>query len=546
MHVVQVNALTIDYGGRVIFQDLRWAIDDRQKVGLIGPNGAGKSTLFKALMGLISPDSGTIVRQRGIQVGYLPQEVQLPAGLTVWEAANALSPALAAVEAELIRVETALGDPAVYGDPNKLTRWMDRQEKALSEYERLEGPRHNNRLRDTLITLGFSPEQFTLLTDHLSGGQKKLVALTRLVMENFHILLLDEPDNHLDTDAKRALEQIIKTYAGGVLIISHDRYLLDEVATHIALLEEGKLALYVGNYTAYVTERELRRLRQQQQYVAQQKEIARIEAAIARFEHWAKIVVDERHIRQARSRRKMLDRMEERGEMIERVRDPRTMDMQIAGWRGSTKMLEIRRLSMGFGEDLLFMDVNLLLQHGERVGLVGANGAGKSVLFQLLLDQLQPLDGEIRFGPSTRIGYYAQEHQTLAAWQDRTAIERLRHVRPMTEGEAVAILGRFAIGYAQANQPICTLSGGERSRLQLATIMLDRPNLLLLDEPTNNLDILSVEALEKSLEDFEGAILTISHDRYFLDKMVDRVMELTPEGLRNFEGGYTDYLEKRG
>ncbi|HRE48125.1 MAG TPA: ABC-F family ATP-binding cassette domain-containing protein [Aggregatilineales bacterium] len=546
MHVIQVDSLTINHAGRVIFRDLRWSIDDQQRVGLIGANGAGKSSLFRAIMGLVTPDKGAITRQRGIEVGYLPQEVILPAGQTVWEAANVLPPALAAVEAELRRVETALGDPAVYGDEAKLTRWLARQESALAEYERLEGARHEGRLRDTLTAFGFAAAQFALRTETLSGGQKKLVALTRLIMEQPTILLLDEPDNHLDIEAKRGLEKVISSYPGGVVIISHDRYLLDEVVTHIAALEDGKLTLYPGNYTAYTTERELRRLRQHQQYIAQQKEIARIEAAIARFEHWASIVVDERHIKQARSRRKMLERMEERGEIIERVRAPRTMDMQIAGWRGSAKMLEIQRLAMGFDDDLLFCDVTMLLRHGERVGIVGGNGVGKSVLFRLILEELTPLEGVIKRGPSTKIGYYAQEHQTLKVWAERTAIERLRDVKPMTENEAVAVLGKFALGYAQACQPIRTLSGGERSRLQLAVIMLSEPNLLLLDEPTNNLDIPSVEALENALEDFQGAILVISHDRYFLDQMVDRVVELRDGAARDYDGGYTDYLAAMG
>jgi ATP-binding cassette subfamily F protein 3 len=199
---------------------------------------------------------------------------------------------------------------------------------------------------------------------------------------------------------------------------------------------------------------------------------------------------------------------------------------------------------MGFGDDLLFVDVNFLIRHGERVGLVGPNGAGKSVLFRLILGQHQPLDGQIKVGPSTRIGYYSQEHETLGGWFQRTSLERVRDVRPMSEGEAVSFLLKFQFKYEQVRMPISAFSGGERSRLQLAVLMLEQPNLLLLDEPTNNLDIPSVEALESALDDFDGAILTISHDRYFLDRVVDRVLELDG-GLRSFEGGYTDYLEIR-
>jgi ATP-binding cassette subfamily F protein 3 len=423
-----------------------------------------------------------------------------------------------------------------------LARALARQEHLLTTFEGLGGHSYAGRVRELLNRLGFAPDEQSLLTDALSGGQKKLVALARLALEAPDVLLLDEPDNHLDLTAKRQLEAFIRDYEGGVIIVSHDRYLLDEVATQIAELDDGKLTSYKGNYTAYATERELRRLRQQQQYVAQQKEITRIEAAIKRFEHWASIVVDERHIRQARSRRKMLDRMEANGEIIERVTEHRRMDLQLEGGRGSNKALEVKKLAMAFDDDLLFLDLNFLIRHGERVGLIGPNGAGKSVLFKLILGEIAALEGEIKIGPSTRVGYYAQEHQTLTDWFDRTPIERVRDLAPLSEGDAVAFLGKFLFSYAQVSQPIRTLSGGERSRLQLAALMLENPNLLLLDEPTNNLDIPSVEVLERALDDFEGAVLIISHDRYFLDQVVDRVIELDEGHLRSFEGGYTDYL----
>ena len=392
----------------------------------------------------------------------------------------------------------------------------------------------------------FRESDFDLCTDTLSGGQKKLVMLVRLVVEAPDVLLLDEPDNHLDLAGKRRLELFLRGYNGAVVIVSHDRYLLDEVATQIAELADGKLTIYHGNYSAYVTERELRRLRQQQQYVAQQKEITRIEEAIKRFEHWASIVVDERHIKQARSRRKMLDRMEANGEIIEKVVERRQMELQLNGSRGSTKALEINGLTMAFGDDLLLMDLNLLIQHGERVGLIGPNGAGKSVLLRLILGQLEPLEGEIRIGPSTQMGYYAQEHQTLHPWWDRTPLELIRDTAPKSEGNAVAFLLKMLFTYEQIRQPIGTMSGGERSRLQLACLMLSQPNLLLLDEPTNNLDIPSMEVLENALDDFDGAMLVISHDRYFLDQVVDRVIELDGGALTSFEGGYTDYLAATG
>jgi len=546
MHVIQLDHITINYAGRVIFTDLSWAIGDRDRVGLVGPNGAGKSSLFKAITGEVIPDAGTVTRARGVTVGYLPQDVTLTPGRTVLDEALDPPSALAEVDARLARLEAQLADPDVYTDPDALARTLDRQAVALDEYERLGGSRHAATVRDMLARLGFSEADLALPTDTLSGGQKKLVALVRLAVEGPDVLLLDEPDNHLDLPRKRQLEGFIKAYSGAVVIISHDRYLLDEVATQIAELDRGRLTVYPGNYTAYTTERELRRLRQQQAYTAQQKEIARIEAAIKRFEQWAHIVVNERHIRQARSRRKMLERMEANGEMVEKVAAPQTMELQLNGGRGSTKALEIRDLAMGFDGDLLLLDLDLLIRHGERVGLVGPNGAGKSVLFRLIRGELAPLAGEIRVGPSTRIGYYAQEHQTLAAWLDRTPLELIRDVAPKSEENAIALLLKFLFTYDQTRQPIGTLSGGERSRLQLACLMLSQPNFLLLDEPTNNLDIPSMDVLEAALDDFEGALLVISHDRYFLDQVVDRVIEIEDGALRSYEGGYTDYLAASG
>lgn len=546
MHVINIDHLTINHAGRVIFEDLTWAVGDKDRVGLVGPNGAGKSSLLKAIIGEVTPDSGSIVLLRGTSTGYLPQLVDLPPSQTLLQAASKLPPELAEVEARLNLCQAQLADPAVYSNDSKLTRVLEQQEKALAEYDALDGPRHASRVRELLAHLGFDENDYDLPTESLSGGQKKLVLLVRLAAAVPAVLLLDEPDNHLDLDAKRRLESFIQNYPGAVVIVSHDRYLLDEVVTHVAELEDGKLTSYAGNYTAYATERELRRLKQQQMYVAQQKRIQQIEAAIHEWEMKARADLNERHARQARSRRKMLDRMEERGDVIDKVVERRTMEAQFDGWRGSTKALELIELAMGFGDDLLFLDLNFLLRHGERVGLIGPNGAGKSVLFRLILGRMQPLEGRIKTGPSTRIGYYSQEHETLSDWLDRTPLDRVRDVRPMPEGEAVAFLLKFQFKYEQLRLPIRALSGGERSRLQLAVLMQERPNLLLLDEPTNNLDIPSTEALESALEDFDGAILTISHDRYFLDRTVDRVVELDDGALSSFPGGYSDYLLATG
>ncbi len=546
MHIIQINNLTVNHAGHEVFSGLSWLIGDHDRVGLVGPNGAGKSSLLRALAGEVQPDAGSIVRMRGVSVGYLPQQVTLTPGRSLIDEAMTLPPPLAAVESELAQIESRLSDPAVYADPSALARVLAEQERALDQYQRLGGALHANRVRELLAHLGFTSADDYLPAEALSGGQKKLVALVRLAVEQPDVLLLDEPDNHLDLEAKRRLESFVRGYGGAVVIVSHDRYLLDECVHQIAELENGKLTLYAGNYSAYALERERQRQRQEQMYVAQQKRIKQIEDRIHQWDIAAKQFEDERAARQARSRRKMLERMEANGEIVEKVNERRALELALDGGRGSTQALQLKRLSMGFDDDLLFYDVNLLVRHGERVGLVGRNGAGKSVLFKLLIGELEPLDGEVRIGPSTRVGYYAQEHQTLDAWWDKTPLDFVRDVSPTSEGTAVAFLLRMLFSYPQTRQPIGTLSGGERSRLQLAALVLTRPNLLLLDEPTNNLDIPSAEALETALEDFDGALVVISHDRYFLDRVVDRVAELEDGSLRQFVGGYTDYLAAKG
>ncbi len=546
MHIIHLHSVAANYAARTVFRDISWVIDSRDRVGLVGPNGAGKSTLLKLVAGELAPEDGQIVIQRGVRVGYLKQDIELPPGQTLIEAAMTPPPTLAAVEAELGRIEDSLGDPAVYGDEARLTQTLEEQEHALAEYTSLGGDRHRSRVRGLLHQLGFTPADDHLPVESLSGGQKKLIALLLLAVESPDVLLLDEPDNHLDMHAKRHLEAFIRGYEGGIIIVSHDRYLLDETIKQIVELEDGKLKVYHGNYTHYAEQKEIDKLKQMQTYITQQKQVNKINEQIAQFAEWARLYDSEKFARKARHRRRMLERLEESGELVDQVRERRLMDLQINGSRGSTKALEVKKLSMAFDDTPIFFDVDLLVQHGERVGLIGPNGAGKSVLFRLILGEMAPLDGDIVVGPSTKIGYYAQEHQTLNAYLHRTPIELIRDIRPMPEGEAVSKLLKFAFTYEQTRQAVGTLSGGERSRVQLLRLMLQNPNLLLLDEPTNNLDIASVEVLETAINEFEGAVLAISHDRYFLDRMADRVVELDDGELTGYIGGYSDYLAVKG
>ncbi len=539
--IINLDKVGVRIAGKQIFEGVDWEIQAHQRVGLVGPNGAGKSTLFKLIVDELTQNSGNIFRLSGLTLARLEQEPELPAGHTVLEEALTAVPEIAQIEEKLTAVEHKMGDSAVYEEPAKLEKVMRQHEKLIDQFDQLGGSSYQSRIKETLTRIGFDQSKWDIQTEHLSGGQKKLIMLVKLLVQAPRLLLLDEPDNHLDLESKRNLEKIIHNYPGCVVIISHDRYLLDEVTSHIAELENGSLTLYTGNYSSYVNERELKRLRQQQMYVAQQKEIARIEAAIKRFELWASLVVNERHIKQARSRRKMLDKMDK----VDKVVEQRRMSLNLAGWRGSNKVIEFREVGREFENGrILFLDLNATIWHGERVGLVGENGVGKSFLLKQLLDKEDVTSGEIIIGPSVKIGYYAQEHENLNYDQD--LISEIRQTAPISRGDAVAFLNRFLYTYDQMQQPISTLSGGERSRLQLAKLVMQRPNLLLLDEPTNNLDIASIEVLEQTLEEFVGTVLVVSHDRYFLDQVVDRVLELDEGVFNEFSGGYTDYLEETG
>jgi ATP-binding cassette subfamily F protein 3 len=344
----------------------------------------------------------------------------------------------------------------------------------------------------------------------------------------------------LDLPGKIYLEKLIREYEGTVVIVSHDRYLLDAVVTHIADLENGKLTVFEGDYSGYVMDKEARVARQEQLFRAQQKEVEHLKAAIKRYAIWGKVYDNEDFATKAKSMQKRLDKMDK----IEKpILERRRMDLRLNGWRGSNKVLELDGISKSFGKRCIFRDLNETIWHGERVGLIGPNGSGKSVFIRMVLGGEMPEAGEIKIGPSVSIGYYAQEHETLDF--EQTLLDAVRYAGRISESNATAFLLRYLFTYRQVSQKIGELSGGERSRLQLALLVLSGANFLLLDEPTNNLDIPSAEVLEQALEDFVGSVLVISHDRYFLDRTVQRLLAIENGGLVEYLGGYSDYLEKR-
>ncbi len=537
---IQLSNITLVLGARRIFENLNWEIQHGQKIGLIGANGAGKSSLFKLIEGEHSPEmGGTITRARLITTGYLSQQPELDSSLTAFEAALSGNPRVAEVHAELERVENSLGDPEVYGNEKKLQRALEQQHKLIDEFYSLGGDSYPARVRELLLGLGLAQSELTKPLSVLSGGQKKLIGLARLLLVRPNILLLDEPDNHLDLPGKMYLEKLIREYEGMVIIISHDRYLLDAAITHIAELEDGKLTLFGGNYTDFVIDKEERLARQEELYQIQKRGIARMEMAIKRYRLWAQFndkFASRIHAMEARIAR--VDKIEKP------ILDRKRMELRLNGWRGSNKVLEFVDVAKSFGAKNVFSNVNETIWHGERVGLIGPNGAGKSVMLRMILGREAPDLGEIKIGPSVSVGYYAQEHETLDF--NQTVLDSVRYAGEMSESRAMAFLLRYLFTYKQVSQKIGELSGGERSRLQLALVVLSGANFLLLDEPTNNLDIASAEVLEQALEDFEGTVLVISHDRYFLDRTVERLLVIENARLAEYLGGYSDYLETKG
>ena len=542
MIAVNVTNLKLDLFARHILIKVDWEIHDDRCVGLIGANGAGKSSLLKLIAGELSPDGGSITRAKGLTVGYLPQDPALDPERTALEEALSASTELRALEEDLQKIEHRLSDPAVYSNDRTLARALEAQQRLLTRYEELGGASYEKRVRETLRGLGLSENDFSTNTANLSGGQKKLVGLAKLLITQPALLLLDEPDNHLDLNGKAFLERTINDYHGAVVIVSHDRYLLDHVVDEIAELEAGQVMVYGGTYSEYAFEKEMRLARAQQLYDVQQHEITRLQSAAKQLLMWGRQYDNEKFIKRGKA---ILGRIEKIDKLDRPVLEPKRMNLQLNGWRGSNKVLEFKDVAKGFeaAPDDLFTDLNLLIRHGERVGLVGPNGAGKSVLLKMILNEMAPDGGEIIIGPSVTIGYYAQQHETLD--RDQTLIDLIRHAKECSEGAAVAFLRKFLFLYEQCRQRIGDLSGGERSRLQLALLMLSGANFLLLDEPTNNLDIASAEVLEDTLQNFEGTVLCVSHDRYFLDRVTTRTVELERGQTREYPGGYSDYIEQK-
>jgi ATP-binding cassette subfamily F protein 3 len=538
MLLVSLTNVSFGYGVSPVLEDIDLEITDGQRIGIVGENGSGKSTLLRLIAGLEAPSPGTVARARHVTIGYLPQESDpLHHRNTIFDAVAAASSELVQVEAELRRLEARVADPSLARDSRTAERLLHEFGAVQTRFEALGGYEVEHRVAAVLTGLGFSPEQALQEVRTLSGGEKKFVSLARLLVQTPDLLLLDEPDNHLDLDAKAWLETFIATYKGAVLLISHDRYLLDRVATRVLGVEDGQVSDDAGNYSYYVDERQRRLARQHAAYTDEQEEIKRLEASLRQLKQWARINSD------FAPRAESMERRVERARQAARARPTlrrERIKVDFSAARSGTVVLEAKRVSKTLGGRSLFRPFDLLIRHGERVGVVGPNGSGKTTLLDVLTGRAEPNSGTVRLGASVVLGHYAQEQETLPF--DRTPLDFVQGLKPIGRQGAIGVLRRLLFTYQDAFTPIAKLSGGEKSRLQLARLMLTDANFLVLDEPTNNLDIPSIEALEAALDDFAGTVLAVSHDRYFLDTIVGRIVALHEGGdVQEYPGTYSDY-----
>ena len=538
---LRLDKVTFSYPSLPIFTQASCEIQEKC-YGVIGANGSGKSTLLKLILGELKPDEGFILCEKTSTIAYMAQDVDLAPDSTPLNVVREGAVRVLSLEKELAVLEEKFSDPAYYSNEKRLTHLLSQQEHLLATYNSLGGPGLEGRIRSLLASIGFEQHEMQLQVQHLSGGQKKLLGLARIIISRPDILLLDEPDNHLDLQGKALLQTLIEDFQGSVVIVSHDRYFLDMVVDEILEVEAGRITQFKGNYSEYMFEKRVLLQRQADRFQAQQKEITRLEQAAKRLLMWGKIYDNVKFSMRGKN---ILNRIERMDKIEKPLLDQDKIEIQLGGWRGSEKVLEITNLMKQFprvdgkGEDAVLTDIHLLLRYGDRVGMIGPNGSGKSVLVRMILGQLEPDSGMIYLGPSIKTGYYAQEFETLDS--KLTLLETICKAGNFSENRGVAFLKKFLFTYEQRDTPMGSLSGGEQARLQIALITLSGANFLILDEPTNHLDIPSCEVLEDALLDFDGTILAISHDRYFLDRIVNRVVVLQGNGTVEYLGNYSDY-----
>ncbi|MGG0939046.1 ribosomal protection-like ABC-F family protein [Brevibacillus centrosporus] len=541
MIVVATQHIQKSYGADPVLQDITLEIKAGERVGIVGPNGAGKTTLFKLLAGIESPDSGELYRAKGTVWAYLPQTPKYPAQ---WRTQDVIASAFEEViglQEEMRSLEQQMSE--VYESAAELEKLMQRYQKLQEAFEQLGGYEYETTMAQVIEGLRITPEHLATPFSLLSGGEKTKAGLAKLLCQRSDVLLLDEPTNHLDVESMEWLEDFLRDYQGTVLIISHDRYFLDAVVTSVYHVDGGEAEYYMGNYSAFVKEREERLLRQFAAYQEQQKQMKKMKETIKRLKEWGNRSnpPNEAFHRRAKSMEKALAR-------IERIDRPK-MEADRMGLafqkteRSGQDVLVASGVYKAFRGKELFADAGFLLRYGERKALLGPNGCGKSTLIRMLLGEMEPDAGTLKVGSNVKVGYLSQQ-----AWegdQNLRVIDMFRQVALVTEPEARHLLARFLFYGEHVFKRVGQLSGGERMRLRLAQMMHQEINLLVLDEPTNHLDIEARETLEEALADFKGSLFIVSHDRYFLQKMADGVFWVEDRQLVHNVGTYEEAREKR-
>lgn len=530
MSLVIAENIAKFYQDKLVIEEDSFQINEKEKIGLIGANGVGKTTLLKLISEEVSPEEGEIKRRKNLKIGYLVQEINLNPKRTVYE--EGLQ---AFDEILLIREKMHTLTKMMEEDKTNLEKTINEYGELEEEFEDKGGYTYEVRLKAALIGIGFKRSDFGKLVEHLSGGEKSRLTYVKLLLRKPHLLLLDEPTNHLDIEATEWLENYLANYKGAMVLVSHDRYFLDRTVEKIWELEQGKLRHYQGNYTQYLEQKEGRTKEEKKRYRLQKREISRQEEFIRKN-------IAGQKTKQAQSRRKMLQKMKRVSRPQKEEKIAIRFSCQV---RGGNEVLQVSHLSKSFAGKPLFEDLSFELQRGDRWGIVGPNGTGKTTLLKIIMGEESPSNGQIKIGRGIKLGYYDQHLAELNP--QNSILEEVWLADPKMEREELrSFLGKLLFTKEDVFSFIEDLSGGEQARVLLAKLMLARVNFLLLDEPTNHLDINSRRILEEALLEYNGSILVVSHDRYFLDKIVKRILYFGRDGeVKMYLGNYSCFLEKR-
>lgn len=534
--LLQANRIGKEFGGVDILYEVSMELRAGDRIGLVGVNGAGKSTFLQILAGEMSESSGEIIKPKETTLGYLPQHTNLDSPRSIWEEVSEAFAQLMRTEKELRVLEQEMANPRLLDDDERYEAVL-KQYAALSDWFKEQGGyEYESRIRKVLHGMGFGQMDPETPIVQLSGGQKTRLALAKLLLQAPDILLLDEPTNHLDIEALTWLESYLKDYSGAIIMISHDRYFLDALVTQIVEIQAGYSKHYFGNYSRYIKTKAAELDRELKQYEKQQQEIAKMEDFIQ------KNIARASTTKRAQSRRKALEKMERMDKPLAYTRKA-VFRFEIDTISGND-VLTVENLGIAYGDKPLLRGLSFQMFKEDRLALIGPNGIGKSSLLKTLVGVLSPYEGSYRWGSKVKIGYYDQEQADLHP--EKTVLHELWDEYPHLEEQRIrTVLGQFLFSGDDVLKQVSSLSGGEKARVSLAKLMLLGANVLVLDEPTNHLDLQSREVLESALEDFEGTILFISHDRYFLNKIAERIVELSSDKMNHFLGNYDHYVEKK-